>query len=277
MLTGSRGTAPTAVASTTKERSHPRTVLRPKCMLTGPRRLLPHPLLWTNPQGHETPLLRTRSCISGRGSQPTSLHLLHANVPSPLDRAPRLSLANLSENLSTSSDPRVPRGRTNVAIRDSLGRLPRITLTQAPPISSTTSLIATFLPWWGPASRREWDGAEASPQTRPSEAARQPKAGKVSQLFRQDLPELVEAGVTRGSAARRRDDSRITSKPSAWTTIGEVHLLWCKGFTWERILSGAVSTGARGSTMVSRPSSLTEDTTDRMHIAGAVIREKKKI
>jgi hypothetical protein len=83
--------------------------------------------------------------------------------------------------------------------------------------------------------------------------------------------------VTRESAVRRQDDGRTASIPRAWTIIGEGHLLWYIGSTWERILSAAVSMDASGSTMESLSSSPIEDTTDRMYIAGAVIREKKKI
>jgi hypothetical protein len=137
-------------------------------------------------------------------------------------------------------------------------------------------LTTTFLPWWGPGSRREWDGAEASPRTRSREAAGIPKAGKVNPSLRQDLPELVESRPRDGSVAREQRDRRTTNRLPAWTTIGEARLLWCRGSTWEKILSEAVFTDAKESMMASRPSNLAEGIRNRMDIAEVVTRGKKK-
>jgi hypothetical protein len=62
----------------------------------------------------------------------------------------------------------------------------------------------------------------------------------------------------------------------AWTTTGEARLQWFRGSTWEKILSGAVFTGAKKSTMASRPLDLAEGITNRMDIAEAVTKEEKK-
>jgi len=137
-------------------------------------------------------------------------------------------------------------------------------------------LTATFLPWWGPTSRREWDAAGAVPQPRPSEVLGKPKAGKVNRSLHHERPELVEVRLRDGSVPRRQGTRQTSNRPVAWTTIGEERLLWCRGSTWERILSGAVSMGAKGSMMASHPSNQAKGNTDRTDIVEAVTLGRKK-